>query len=72
MVNAVPIPFIQQGDKRMLLLNMLSDTGNLRAAYISKPRQVQDFDKHHCSEVNAQGSIRWLPKKWIICPESFS
>ena len=63
MNNLVSIPYKIIGDKKILMLFILSDTGNLRAATINKPRQIQDEDKYHCSEVNVKGSVRYIPKK---------
>jgi len=62
----INIPYKIVGDKKIVFLSVLGDTGNLRAATINKPRHIQDDDKHHCEEVNVKGSIRYIPKKWVI------
>ena len=64
--QTVAIPYKIVGDKCMLMLFVLGDTDNVRAATINKPRQIQDEDKHHCAEANVKGSIRYMPKKWVI------
>jgi len=30
----------------------------------NKSKRIQDTGKHHCFEINAQGNIRIIPKKW--------
>jgi hypothetical protein len=64
--NTYPVPFKMIGDKMILLLSALGDTGNLRAATINKSRKIKDYDKHHCLEVNVKGSVRYIPKKFYI------
>jgi hypothetical protein len=66
MTDTYPIPYKVIGEKKFFFLSVLGDTGNLRAATINKSRLIQDEDKHHCCEVNVQGSIRYIPKKWIL------
>jgi hypothetical protein len=60
------VSILDQEGEKWLLLNELSNAGLLRAATISKPRHVQDADKHHCEEVSVHTSIRYKPKKWIF------
>jgi|TARA_Y100000310_G_C20517398_1_gene731890 hypothetical protein len=58
------IPVIKKEGKNWFLLNFLSTSGTLRAVYISKPKQVLDWDKHHCNELKVKKSIRYYPKMW--------
>lgn len=62
----MPIPIVIDKGRKWLLLNVLGDTGNLRAACISKARRVLEDDGHHCDEVNAKGSVKYWPKKFFI------
>ena len=53
------VSIVEYHCERWLLLNEISNAGLLRAASVSKPRHVQDFDKHHCEEVSVHTSIRY-------------
>ena len=62
-MKTIEVPIIFHNGKPWLLLDSLDSSGKLRAVYISKPKQVLDFDKHHCNEVRVKKSIRYLPRK---------
>ncbi len=65
-ITKVEIPIKDHKEEKWLLLDVLGNSGKLRAAFISKPLQVPDSDSHHCNEVNVKTSIRYHPKKWLI------
>jgi len=62
--NSISIPIIYYDNEPWFLLNYISQKGLVRAAFISKPRHVRDFDGHHCEEVAVKTSIRFKPKKF--------
>ena len=61
----IPVKSDKKGN-RWLCLNVLGNTGLLKAVAISKPVQVLDDDTHHCNQVSVKTSIRYHPKKFKI------
>lgn len=65
-ISSVSVPISYEGDKKWFVLNHFDNSGQVRAAHISKVRQVHEKDSHHCSEVSVKTSIRYHPKRWKI------
>ncbi|HII95587.1 MAG TPA: hypothetical protein HA367_07635 [Candidatus Methanofastidiosum sp.] len=65
-VREVKIPVHYFDNEKWLLLNVLGNSGNLRADVISNPTTTKDADGHRCREVRVRTSIKYYPKKWQI------
>ena len=64
--NSVSVPIVSEGSDKWLLLNVLGNSGKLRAGYISKQRSVLEKDGHHIREVSVRTSIKYYPKKYVF------
>lgn len=63
----IPIPIKEHNDEKWILLSAITHkSGHIRAVEIEKPRQVPDWDAHHCCQSRVEGSIRFKPKGWNI------
>ena len=65
-MSDIPIPIKEHNGEKWILLSSITKSGHIRAAEIDKPKQVLDWDSHHCSQSRVEGSIRFKPKAWKI------
>ncbi len=63
-MKSVDLPFVERDGRKWILLSALGRSGILRAAHIAKPKQVPDWDSHHCDQVQAKSSMRFHAKQW--------
>ncbi|MBI2124710.1 hypothetical protein HYT92_02860 [Candidatus Pacearchaeota archaeon] len=68
MVEAIQIPVktYPDGKKWLNLDAVLGKRVILRAHEIDLKQDVEDYDKHHCPEAHAKGSIKCMAKAYEI------
>lgn len=62
----VPIKIFDDGEKWLLLDNILGKRVVLRAHEIDIKENIEDYDKHHCPEAHAKGSVKCKAKTFDI------
>ena len=65
-MGKIEVPIVIKNGEAWLILNNLSSSGKIRAAFIGKKEHVHDWDMHHCEEVQLKTSIRYHPKKYQV------